>query len=329
MKPRPAQLIATSFLVLALATAASSQFKERAHQVEGTIRLADSFAPADRARVTLQQRGFVRGELVTDSDGGFFFHSVGPGEYEVVVSLQGYKEARLRVSVKNASVRGLAIELEPNHPGKSTTTTTIAAQELALSDQARRHHEKGLSAIGKADFEAALNHFERVISLHPDFAGAYYGLGLSFYFLQKLEPAEDAFRRAIELDRNFAPAYVLLGRLLNDQQRPREARAVLGEALAGGNDRWDALYELARASLAQGDFPQAEEKLRRAHSFQNSGPQVHLLLSNVLVVRGNYEGALGEMRHYLQVEPNGPFASEVRAKAAALEAELEKRRAAN
>jgi len=302
---------------------AQSRSMERAHQVGGAVRIADTLAPARGAKVVLEQRGFIHGQTITGTSGKFHFNRVGPGEYTLVVSLDGFHTARTEVNVINSSMLGLNISLRRQSEPTPSGPPTIAVEALALSDEARRHQAQGLEDLRNGRWEEARARFDQVTALHPDFAGAHLGRGVACYFLQQLQPAEQALRKSLELDRNLLPAYVFLGRLLNDEQRSREARDLLETAMGLGPDRWDAYYELARALAAEEDFAQAEKSLLRAHELERVGPNVHLLLADVLLINNQPGAALAEMRHYLRLHPDGAFAILVRDRARSLGAELQ------
>ena len=324
---RPTQflllILLTSFLAGAPSALAQGTL-ERPQLVGGTVRVASTLESARRARVVLEQRGSIRGELFTDSNGKFNFFPVGPGEYVLNVSLAGFKPARVTVNVTNSSVRGVLIYLETESSADSVRQATVSVQELALSDKARREYDKGLKELRQGRYDSSITRFRNVIALHPQFAHAHYALGVGLYSRAQHEEAEKTLRKAIELNEGLTEAYVLLGRLLNDRRRSQEAEPVLLQALVHRRDRWEAFYEMARACVARRDWTAAEENLRQAHALDGAGPPVHILFANVLVTTGSYAGALQEMQHYLQVDPHGPFASEVRAKASALAAELQK-----
>jgi tetratricopeptide (TPR) repeat protein len=293
---------------------------ERAHQVQGVVRSGE--APAAGAYVVLEQRGFVRGQGFTDADGKFSFSRVGPGEYILVASKDGYRTTRMAINIINSSLIGLSITLHRESKEAPAGPPTVNLEALALSPEARRHQEQGLKELSQGRWEASLASFRQVVALHPDFAGAHLGLGMAHYFLRQLEAAEPALRRSLELDKNLPLAYVFLGRLLNDQGRSREAQEALGEALARGPDRWDVYYELARALAIEGKFAAAEKKLRDAHALDPVGANLHLLLVDLLLLRDERKEALAEMRHYLELHPTGSFASQVRRRAESLAAEL-------
>jgi Flp pilus assembly protein TadD len=295
---------------------------ERAHQIQGTVRIAETLALAREAHVTLAQRGFIHGQNITNANGRFHFNRVGPGEYTLVVSLDGFKTDRTQIDVSNSSLLGLSIELDREAHPLPAGPATVNMEALTLSPKARHHQEQGLKEISEGQWEAGLAHFRQVIALHPDFASGCLGLGMANYFLQQPEPAERALLQSIALDGNLQLAYVFLGRLFNDQRRTSEAREILSNGLARGPARWDAYYELARALAAEEKFAEAEENLRQAHGMKSIGSNVHLLLADLLIINDSKEGALAEMKHYLELHPGGPFAGRVRARAESLTEEL-------
>lgn len=316
------------FLAVCLAPCAplKAQFKERNHQIRGIVRLAGSLSTVAGARVVLSQRGFLRSESITDSNGVFVLGPINRGEYDLAVSLPGYVPADLRVRMHDADVTGLLVELKKDIPEAPSTTPTISAGTLALSDAARKEQEKGLEELAAGRYEESAACFRRVIALQPDFAGGYLGVGTALYFQQQYDEAEASLHRSLELDPNLTPAYVFLARLLNDRQRSKEVLSLLDPALDRFPARWELLYERGRARLAERKLTLAEQDLRRAHGLKDAGPEVHLLLANVLIEQQRGDDALAEMHHYLELYPRGEFSTQVRTTADRLKAELARRR---
>lgn len=302
----------------------------RLFDIGGMVRLASTFQAAERARVTLERfTGETVAVMESDWNGNFSFASVPAGEYVIIAYAPGFLEARLSVVVRMAPARGVIITLRPDPSAPVTSlATSVSVQELALPPKAQRELEKGFKALAESDYQASQNHFGKVLEADPKFAGAHYGLGASLYSQNKYEQAEAELRKAIELDESVALPYVLLGHLLNDRQRYQEAELLLHAAAERFPNRSGVFYELARASWARGNVTTSEAHLRRAHSLEGCSPRVHLLLSNVLVVKGDLAGARQEMEEYLTIEPRGARADEVRSKLGLLKAELEKEKRA-
>jgi len=95
-------------------------------------------------------------------------------------------------------------------------TIAGAAVLLLLAAALPVHAEwnKGLEAYKKKDWANAVKEFEEVTKTNPDYAGAYYMLGVSQRALGQLSPAIASLRKSVELDGSQASYKIALGQAL-------------------------------------------------------------------------------------------------------------------
>jgi tetratricopeptide (TPR) repeat protein len=109
--------------------------------------------------------------------------------------------------------------------------TTIAAAVvlllLAVTVPANAEWNKGLEAYNKKDWATAVKEFEEVTKTNPDYAGAYYMLGVSQRAGGQLSPAISSLRKAVELDGSQASYKIALGQALLQADRYQDAYEVL------------------------------------------------------------------------------------------------------
>lgn len=96
------------------------------------------------------------------------------------------------------------------------TMMAIAAAVMLLAAAVPAHAEwnKGLEAYKKKDWATAVKEFEEVTKTNPDYAGAYYMLGVSQRALGQLSPAIASLRKSVELDGSQASYKIALGQAL-------------------------------------------------------------------------------------------------------------------
>ena len=75
-----------------------------------------------------------------------------------------------------------------------------------VSDEARRHYDRGEAAVKARDFEAAIKEFEQAIRLAPDWPDAFYDLGLAQEGAKKYADAVRSYREYLRLAPNAADA---------------------------------------------------------------------------------------------------------------------------
>ncbi len=109
--------------------------------------------------------------------------------------------------------------------------TTIAAAVvlllLAVTVPANAEWNKGLEAYNKKDWATAVKEFEEVTKTNPDYAGAYYMLGVSQRALGQVSPAIASLRKAVNLDASQASYKIALGQALLQAKRYQDAYEVL------------------------------------------------------------------------------------------------------
>jgi tetratricopeptide (TPR) repeat protein len=111
----------------------------------------------------------------------------------------------------------------------SGATIAGAAVLLLLVAALPAHAEwnKGLEAYKTKDWANAVKEFEEVTKTNPDYAGAYYMLGVSQRALGQLSPAIASLRKSVELDGSQASYKIALGQALLQADRYQNAYELL------------------------------------------------------------------------------------------------------
>ena len=111
----------------------------------------------------------------------------------------------------------------------SRATIAGAAALLLLAAALPAHAEwnKGLEAYKTNDWANAVKEFEEVTKTNPDYAGAYYMLGVSQRALGQLSPAIASLRKSVELDGSQASYKIALGQALLQADQYQNAYELL------------------------------------------------------------------------------------------------------
>jgi len=150
-------------------------------------------------------------------------------------------------------------QLEEKMKSRVSRTTIAAAVVLlllAVTVPANAEWNKGLEAYKKKDWATAVKEFEEVTKTNPDYAGAYYMLGVSQRANGQLSPAIASLRKAVELDGSQASYKIALGQALLQVDRFQDAYEVLKPLNIGS---LDASHRSSYALL----FAQAATKTNR------------------------------------------------------------------
>lgn len=98
---------------------------------------------------------------------------------------------------------------------------------LAAAIPASAEWNKGLEAYKKKDWATAVKEFEEVTKTNPDYAGAYYMLGVSQRAAGQLSPAIASLRKAVELDGAQSSYKIALGQALLQADQYQNAYELL------------------------------------------------------------------------------------------------------
>ena len=277
--------------------------------VSGTVRSADDHPMAD-VRIEVRAAG---GELVitgySDTAGTFRINQIPPGSYEVV-AIQGINDARERVQVAGMETNvNLQIQVQTAAPDGSTS---VSVAQFKVPDRARKLYQKGNEALQKNKLDEAKKYAEKALEIYPSFAEALTLRGI----LRLNDGSTDAgiadFDAAIKADPNYALAYTTLGAALNQMQKFGDATKTLLRAVSIQPRSWQAYYELAKASLGQGDYKNALKNVSKACEISQEYAPVHLVKAHALLGLKMYQDAVGELELYLTQDPSSKAADSAR-----------------
>jgi arylsulfatase A-like enzyme/Flp pilus assembly protein TadD len=166
----------------------------------------------------------------------------------------------------------------------STEKLTLAAKTEPASVPV--HYLLGLNYYRLHEFGRAVEEFQRVLQLSPDYELAVFNLGLAYARSGDFDNAIATLKRALELDgTNFSAAYNLGAAYLKKEMIPEAATAFrqsvnVNPAYAQGHR---ALGEIL---LYQGQVDEALAELRRAEDLDPRDPGTHVALAKALSAKG-------------------------------------------
>lgn len=140
------------------------------------------------------------------------------------------------------------------------------AQSSATDQKQLADIEVGLGLIAKKQekTEQALNHFQRVTELNPDYEALWYNIGVLQSRLGRYEAAITNLKHNIEISPEQTAAYVELASIYLKQNAPVKARQILKDGLQWDSEAPDLLAQLAIVYLHSNDLRTAQKYLRKA-----------------------------------------------------------------
>ena len=155
---------------------------------------------------------------------------------------------------------------------KYAQARTLASQVATqLPNDYYAQHILGLSLFGLNEFDTALGHFKKAVSIKPDFADAHFQLGLIYSRTPTtLAEAESAFMRALQLGYSNAELFRNLGSVDTKLAKYDEAVTHLKKSLELNPNYADAYFQLADALRRSGKTDEAAEATRKFQSLNSS-----------------------------------------------------------
>ena len=96
----------------------------------------------------------------------------------------------------------------------------IASYKKALKikpDYAEAYYNMGIALKEKGDFELAIDSYKKAIEIKPDYIDAYFNMGNILKYVGDLEAAIDSYKMTLEIKPNYAEAYNNIGIALKDK----------------------------------------------------------------------------------------------------------------
>jgi len=120
--------------------------------------------------------------------------------------------------------------------------------------------------------QRAINLYQEILSIDPQYAAACINLGTLFFHLRQYGRAEELYRRATQADPGYVLAYFDLGNVLDELERIDESIAAYVKAVTLSPRYADAHYNLALAYERTGEPRNALRHWRAYVKLDNRGP---------------------------------------------------------
>lgn len=179
------------------------------------------------------------------------------------------------------------------------TAVTLFAEVIALGGaSAQVHNDLGVAFSLQGDLEKSTLSFRQAVTLDPDYFVAHYHLARDLDAKNYIDLAEEEYTIALRLAiKQGKPERAInlikgnLSRILNLQETPEEAEQIALQSLAffrntntsEDHDFLAAIYKnLGWSYLQQGNYNLAQDALNRSIELDETRPDAHCLLAQVL-----------------------------------------------
>ena len=175
--------------------------------------------------------------------------------------------------------------------------------------EAERHLRRGNEHYSQGEYEQAIDEYQRVIQINPNYALAYYNLGETYRLKGKLDDAIVFFQKGVEIDPNNLLGLFLLGACYKLQGELDDATSTLLESI-----RIDPNFIMAHLGLGDIYRRQGKDELAVAkcqlvidlppdQTLENfSNAYAHSILADIYRKQGKLDEALAKLRKAIQIE---------------------------
>ncbi len=287
--------------------------------IEGRVTLPSGFAANRILKITLKNSLTVLSTLQSDKQGEFRFDNLSEGVYFVQAEDGGaeFEPVVEKVMLGRGIVWELTVQLRERKIPRvvSFGARVISAAELRqpVPAGAKKEYELGLKLVGRGQITEAAEHFEKAISIYPEYLAARNDLGAQYLKLKRLDDAEKSFHIVLAGDPKNFNAQFNLGLVRVERKNYLDAISQLNQAIAIDSARPVARLWLGFALLETGDLADAERELTKALVMGGAEcVAAHYHLARIYLARGDRTEALRAVRAYLDDAPKGEYAKEAK-----------------
>ncbi len=268
--------------------------------------------------VPIQQR-FIR------SEGEAKFQIAAVGDYRLHVTGEEVQETTSETVSVNCGDRSKMtfVHVKPKEAAGSTASSGSAAKEnvgtmtsagqLRIPPDARKVFDKGYEAWQKKEYDKSADYFQQAIKAYPEYDAAYNNLGVVYMRMNQPDKALAALQTAVKLNDKNADADRNLARLLIMNTEYAKADELLKKSLMVEPSDPGGLTLEAIAELKTGQYPAAVQTAEKVHQLPHDGfASCHYVAGNALERLNQLPNARVQYQLYLQEQPDGPEAPEIR-----------------
>ena len=172
--------------------------------------------------------------------------------------------------------------------------------------RAREHVEKGNQYFAQKQFSSAESEYREATQINPDFADAYYRLGLLQVQQEYPTVARQSLTRAVDLDPRNLDARLHLGDLLISSTQYAEARQQAEAVLQQDSKNAGAHRMLGQVALHQVQYIGAENEFNQSIGLNPHDPQTYEDLGLAQLLDSEYGAAEKSFQAAVQVSPDAP-----------------------
>ncbi|MEA2063772.1 MAG: fused MFS/spermidine synthase, partial [Gemmatimonadota bacterium] len=180
---------------------------------------------------------------------------------------------------------------------------SLALAARASTDDFISRYMLGKYYLDRGKAEAARRWFIEVIKIKPDYAEAWFQLGVCDEVLGRSAESERDFTRALKIHPASPQSLINLGLTAYRRGDYDRAHSLYKKAIEIAPYDGTALFCMGNLLLRQGKRAEAEQSFRRSVELNPLKPEAFLNLGALLFNRGEYDKALGNFHQAIDLDP--------------------------
>jgi tetratricopeptide (TPR) repeat protein len=171
-------------------------------------------------------------------------------------------------------------------------------------DYADAYYNMGIALKDKGDLEAAIDSYKQALKIKPDYADAYNNMGIALKDKGDPEAAIDSYKKALKIKPDYADAYNNMGNALKDKGDLEAAIGSYKKALKIKPDYADTYNNMGIALKDKGDLEAAIDSYKKALKIKPDYADAYNNMGITLEDKGDPEAAIDSYKQALKIEPN-------------------------
>jgi tetratricopeptide (TPR) repeat protein len=274
----------------------------------------------------------------TDAKGEYLIIGLPSGQFAITATKDGVGTAKLSQTIKQGQNDPLQFTLKPEAPAGGAGGGSIVGAPAAGADAESKKAAIALQALAKAGSDAldagnndgAIAAYTDVVAKAPTCGDCYFNLGMAYSNKKQWAEAEAAFKKALEIKPDNGRAHTQLASIYNVQKKfdlAAESSALAAKYSASdpaGGGNAEALYNQGVTLFNGAKFTEAKAAFEGATKADPKMALAHYQLGMTALNLGDFNLAVSSLETYLQLDPSGPKAAEVKASLPALQTMVKK-----
>jgi len=233
---------------------------------------------------------------------------------ELRANLAGYTSEKINLATRSAMDSPDVGTILLHRMGAPDTAMTVTATTLRASKEARRALQKGLELSKKNRPEKAIASLQEAVKIYPEFAFAWYQLGILQLENDHTPDAHESFEAAVKAEPRWPEPYLRLAAMAVKAHDWKEVADSTEHVLHLNTFQYPQAYFLhgaASFNLHHVDLAEEDGLAAEKLDVQHQYPQIEKLLGTIYSERHRYADAAEKFRSYLMLAPgaeDAPFA---------------------